>query len=142
MTCSQIQIRFISILVGGINRLIETDVVGRPLMWDPCLLHANERTYMVYFIFCDNEGLSTDTTSPGFDGHIGIMFKKGLQLEAIIIRDFNPFADCDFQKLPKELYDALNHDYKLLHDLILATVSGNFPEELAIRTIGHAHQAR
>ena len=135
-------------------------------MWDPCLLHANERTYIIFFVFCDNEGLSFDTTSPGFDGHIGMrildmififiifffhfliplflgkMFKKGLVLKAIIIRESNPFADCNFEKLPKELYDLLNHDYKLLHDLIEATVSGNFPEELAIRSIGHPHPAR
>ena len=70
------------------------------------------------------------------------MFKKGLVLKAIIIRESNPFADCNFEKLPKELYDLLNHDYKLLHDLIEATVSGNFPEELAIRSIGHPHPAR
>ena len=129
-------------IAGGINRLIETEVVKRALMWDPCLLHANERTYIIYFLFCDNEGLSTDTTSPDFDGHIGKMFKKGLKLEPIIIREYNPFADCNFEKLPKDLYDALNHDYKLLHDLILATVSGDFPEELALRTIGHPHPAR
>ena len=53
--------------------MIETEVVKRPLMWDPCLLHANEKTYIVYFLLCDNEGGPKEdwTKSPEFDGHIG-----------------------------------------------------------------------
>ena len=111
-----------------------------------CCLHANEKPFIAYFCYCDTKGSTNKedwTKSDEFDGHIGIEFKTGYNLEPIVQKTVKLFFDPDsIMRLSQDQYDSLNNDYKLLYDYYIALKTGDFPEELANRTPGHCHQGR
>ena len=70
-------------ILGGVIRRTE-ETLQRPLLWDVCFLHSNERPFVDFFKYCDGQGIIHKTTSPTYVGHIGINFKNKLTLKPII----------------------------------------------------------
>ena len=125
--------------------------LNRPLLWDICLLHTNERPFIKYFMYCDfkgkeikmtAKGKKSKSTSPYHDGFIGKQFKgKKLELKNIVkfkaVNGNLPVYDENFIK-------SLNGDTSYFYSIVHAVQNGweAFPESLKTKIIGHAHKGR
>ena len=128
-------------LLGGAIRLLEANYLNRAVLWIICLLHTNELPFKKYFKYCDNSGKDVKTTSPSYDGHIGMHFKDGLDLKPI-----EKFKKVD-GKVPvfsPDFIASFNNDTRYFYDICLAIQNGHkkFPKKLVNKLIGHCHQGR
>ena len=125
--------------LGGNIRLVEK-YLGRPLTWSICLLHQNELFFKEYFRYCDYEGKKKEKNkSPKFNGHIGKLFRDGLDLKPIV--DFDQI-DGKVENYDAAFIKSLNNDSKYFYEICQAIITGNFPDELVYKIVGHVHQAR
>ena len=115
--------------------------IGRPVLWSVCLLHTNELPFKKYFKYCDAKGKHVSTTSPNYEGHIGKLFKDGLDLEPLVNFKRVPGK---LEILPTDFIKSINGDTKYLYEIVHAIQNGRraFPQRLANKIIGHAHQGR
>ena len=126
---------------AGAIRRVEEDL-GRPILWDICILHTNERPFIKYFMYCDYKGKKIKSTCPSHDGFIGKQFKdKKLELKDIV-----KFKTISGKVLPydENFIKSFNCDTAYLHAIGLAIQNGwkNFPEKLKTKVIGKSHKGR
>ena len=82
---------------------------GAPVTRVPCLKHSNEKPFGCFFKYCDAKGSinkKKQTKSPSYDGHIGILFKKGIKKEPTV--NFEIFPNANFIEMPKDYVDSMN----------------------------------
>ena len=108
--------------------------LGRPLTWSICLLHQNELFFKEYFRYCDYEGKKKEKNkSPKFNGHIGKLFRDGLDLKPIV--DFDQI-DGKVENYDAAFIKSLNNDSKYFYEICQAIIAGNFPDELVYKIVG------
>ena len=103
------------------------------------MIHAVEKVMSHYFILMD----LGRTTSPGYDGPLGKLFKDGIKTEPIV--NFEPMSG-DPIIIPSHILNSpdFNNDTRLLYEYYIASHNnpGDFPENLAKKQPGCCHQVR
>ena len=93
-------------------------LLGHPIEWNVCLLHANELPLRAHFAFYDGKTAGP----PSFQGPLGRELQGDLTMRKAV--HFARIRNEDFPKLPDEVVADLSNDQEYLYDICWSIMAG------------------